>query len=196
MYCPVCGQQQISEQTRFCAQCGLTLSGVSQVVANNGLIPFVQPENSIKMVSPRSRGLKQGLFLLLIGTFLIVPLIAIISAALNLDPSLVAIAAIISFCGGILRMIYAVFFEEAGQATVPNKLLPDAAGNIFNSLNRSSNQQNALPPQPANFAAVDSTYTPPEKAKFPNRGWREANTNELEVPPSVTENTTKLLDKD
>lgn len=196
MYCPVCGQQQASESMRFCSRCGFTLLGVAEVIANNGIIPFVQPQGTIKLVSPRKRGILQGLFIFLIGTFLVVPILAILTAAVNAEPFLVAITAILSFFGGILRMLYALFFEEGGQATVPNTILPESAKNIVGSFKRPA-AQNALPPQSANFnPANNSAYIPPAQQPVPqNRDWRDSNTNELTYPPSVTEDTTKLLEK-
>ena len=37
MYCPNCGQQQISEEMRFCSRCGLALSGLAEWLAGGRL---------------------------------------------------------------------------------------------------------------------------------------------------------------
>ncbi len=37
MYCPNCGQQQVSEEMRFCSRCGLALSGLAEWLAGGML---------------------------------------------------------------------------------------------------------------------------------------------------------------
>ena len=36
MYCPNCGQQQVSGEMRFCSRCGLALTGLAEWLASNG----------------------------------------------------------------------------------------------------------------------------------------------------------------
>ena len=62
--------------------------------------------------SARNRGLKQGLFIFLL-TFLVVPIIAIMTVAANAEPFAVVISALLLFVGGLLRMAYAMLFESA-----------------------------------------------------------------------------------
>jgi predicted nucleic acid-binding Zn ribbon protein len=178
MHCPTCGQKQISEQTRFCSRCGFLLTDVAEVVANKGISPYKTPSKLKKKDSPRKRGIKQGAMLMLVGTLLVVPIIAILIAWLGVEPFAVPIAAIISFMGGLLRIIYAFMFEspevdEPAHGIVPNTLA-------------SSPAQKALPQEQSIPA---SAYNPPKPSQ-----WIE--TNELAQPPSVTEGTTKLLEKD
>ena len=37
MYCPKCGQQQISDEMKFCSRCGLALSGLADWLAGGGV---------------------------------------------------------------------------------------------------------------------------------------------------------------
>lgn len=179
MYCPQCGQERISEQTNFCSRCGFLLTGVSHLLLTGGELRGAEP-TALRATSERIRGLKQGLFIFLL-TFLVVPIVAIISVSLNLEPWAVAISAIALFVGGILRMVYALMFESSDNSGAPqvghaphiNKLAGPAFG------------QNALPPQQTYPA---SNYVAP----VPGR-WRE--TNDLQ-PTSVTEGTTNLLEKE
>ena len=67
MYCPACGQQQLSVETRFCSRCGFLLTGVAEVMSRGGTVPGMSDAG--KRSSPRKRGLKQGLFIFLL-TFL------------------------------------------------------------------------------------------------------------------------------
>ena len=39
MHCPRCGQQQVSEDIKFCSRCGLPLGVVSEVLAQGGYLP-------------------------------------------------------------------------------------------------------------------------------------------------------------
>ena len=93
MHCPKCGQQQISEDTRFCSRCGLLLTGIAEVVANNGVVRAPKTAFTGDASSRKRRGIKQGAFLFLLS-FLVVPMAAIISLALNLEPFLPVIGVI------------------------------------------------------------------------------------------------------
>jgi hypothetical protein len=177
MHCPVCGQQQVSEDTRFCSRCGFLLTGVTEIVANGGVIPGSMQRNDAQ--SPRKRGLKQGLFIFLLS-FLVVPLIAILSIAINAEPFAVAIAAILLTVGGLLRVTYALMFEsnEPGAMTLEEKLLSKSLK------------------KPAESPALPAHHTPPASDYVsPGSGaWRD--TSDLGIPGTVTDNTTKLLEKE
>ena len=180
MFCPQCGQEQISGETRFCSRCGFLLVGVSELIANGGAPPENLPVKKEKRKTPRKRGLKQGLFIFLLA-FLFVPILAIITIAAEAEPFLVAMAAILFGVGGLLRAIYALMFEsnEPTDETPKDSVFQKAQ----NVLGKKGNQT-ALPPQQTMPA---STYVPPVAGN-----WRD--TNDLKAPVSVTEDTTKLLE--
>lgn len=184
MFCPICGQQQAAENVRFCSRCGFLLTGISEVVANKGVIPAnsVQIEE-LPQDSPRKRGVKQGAMILLVGMLLICPLLAMFHVATNTEPFLAAIAAIISFFGGILRMIYAVMFESKYPTgkTLEQKIVEKTQRILGNK-----KDQQALPPQQS-IPATD--YIAPTVGS-----WRT--TNDLVQPSSVTDSTTKLLENE
>src|SRR5512141_3239760 len=116
MFCPKCGQERLSDQSRFCSRCGYLLTSTAELLLTGGIPPYEQkPVNRGR--SRRKRGVMQGLFIFLL-TFLFVPLVAIISKGLDLSPVFVAITAITLFIGGLLRMAYAVMFESADPAPV------------------------------------------------------------------------------
>jgi len=156
------------------------MTGVVELVANDGRNALTE-QTVAKPDSPRKRGIKQGLFIFLL-TFLVVPIISILTVWAHAEPFAVAISAILLFVGGLLRMAYALMFEpglaadktlEAGAYQTPQ--------NFFNQ----RPNPNALPAQ--NSIPVDS-YMPPKQGN-----WRE--TNDLE-PASVSDSTTKLLPKE
>jgi hypothetical protein len=180
MHCPKCGQQQISDQTRFCSRCGFLLTGIAHVVANDGILPMQTPQSFFAAGSARRRGVMQGVFIFLLS-FLIVPLAGVLTAFLNIEPFLPAISAILLIMGGLLRMVYALMFESgvSGGNTLEQNVMAGSQ-NVF----AGKREAGELPPAQS---IPTSVYAPP-----PGTGrWRE--TNELETPGSVTDSTTKLL---
>jgi hypothetical protein len=177
MYCPQCGQQQVSDVTRYCSRCGFLLDGVATVLATGGAVPtqYVQP--GYEQLSPRSKGIRQGA-LLMLSTLLVVPIVAILSVNLLYEVShiIVPFAALLCFVGGLLRMLYALLMEDPYPQLSGE---PTAVHSSPGQLDRA--RQIGLPPAAAN----------------PATGWRpRPNTAEIYQPPSITENTTRLLDKD
>ena len=176
MFCPQCGQQQVSDNLRFCSRCGFPLEAVLQIIGNRGVLPHYDP-NEPREVSPRRRGVKQGGILLLAGLVL-VPVLGIINSFAdgpNLLDVLVPVAAVLFFLGGLVRMLFAAIFEEGAPRSNYRYMRPPVA------IPANSPIGAALPPAPPNPAA----------------GWRpRPTTAEIRQPASVTENTTRLLDKD
>jgi hypothetical protein len=180
MFCPQCGQQQVTGVIRFCSRCGFPLDGVIQLLSSGGALPAYRSADEPGQISPRRKGVKQGMLLFLLGVLLVPILGMFASFSSAVFPQMLAIlAAIICFVGGPLRMFYAAVFEEGAPKPlrpygppmpmhVPQQFIPQAPAP-------------ALPPPPAR--------QPPS--------WRtRPTTAELANPPSVTENTTRLLDKE
>ena len=181
MFCPQCGQERLSVKTSFCSRCGFLLTGAADLLQTGGLIPRLYSAPQFHTPSPRSRGIRQGLFTFLLS-FLIVPLIVFFSVfVIGVRPFAAIFAAIILVASAILRAAYAVMFESSipGASTIKdNRVLDD-----HNSINRPANAH--LPPQQAYPAA---SYAAPATGN-----WRD--TNDLE-PHSVTEGTTRLLENE
>lgn len=180
MYCPQCGQQQVSENIRFCSRCGFLLEGVTAVVASGGMIPTRYVQSASQPLSPRNKGVRQGAMLML-STLLVVPIIAILSVNL-LEPIahiVIPMAALFCFVGGLLRILYALLMEDPVPRYDTNSGAEYASG-VRSQLD-SPARNAALPPASAGAAT----------------GWRpRPNTAEIYQPPSITENTTRLLDKE
>jgi hypothetical protein len=181
MFCPSCGQQQIAEETRFCSRCGLLLTGIAQVAANDGILPQNFNSDEFTNNSPRKKGIKHGAFFILLS-LLMIPILIAISVTLRIAPPLTIIFAFLTIGGGILRIIYALMFESNFQAgkTLEEKAI-DSAQNLFNS----KKNQKVLSAQQSIPVSV---YAPPNQGN-----WRD--TNDLDQP-SVIENTTKLLEQE
>lgn len=174
MFCPQCGQERVSTETNYCSRCGFLLTGTSELLTTGGVIPRAAAPAGRSIGSPRSRGLKQGLFIFLL-TFLIVPIIAIITVAQDADPYALVIAAILLAVGGLLRMAYALMFEEPAPADQIDGAMP-----VF--LKRSARHKGLSPQQ----TEPVSTFAPPAPGN-----WR--NTNDLQ-PARVADAKTQLLD--
>jgi len=182
MFCPKCGQERVSIDTSFCSRCGFLLTGTADLLQTGGIIPQLPARVGFKADSPRTRGLKQGLFIFLLS-FLVVPLVAIISVLLfGMKPWGIPIAAVTLFVGGLLRMAYAAMFESpvSSGKTLEEPVYTDARP----LLNRQPTAQ-GLPPQQSYPV---SSYVQPAAGN-----WRD--TSDLQ-PTSVTEGTTKLLENE
>jgi hypothetical protein len=118
-----------------------------------------------------------GLFILLL-TIVLAPIVGIISVfALNTEPWPVGVVIFLLGGGGLLRIVYALMFQpKYGDAGA----LPPAVIDEQTTFGRAASQS-ALPP-PSIIPPIDRTGS-----------WLD--TNNLE-PDSVTDHTTKLLEKD
>jgi len=181
MFCPQCGQQQVTGVIRFCSRCGFPLDAVIQLLGSGGIIPAYRTSDEPVKISPRRKGVKQGGLLLLSGA-LIVPILAMFASFASGSTFLeilAALAAIICFIGGPLRMLYAAVFEEGA----PKPILPYGPPTPIH-----------VPQQFGPHGQVPALPPPPIRAPS---SWRaRPNTAELANPPSVTENTTRLLEKE
>jgi len=175
MFCPQCGQQQASGMIRFCSRCGFPLDGVIQLLGNGGMLPVYRSPDEPVPVSPRRRGVKQGGILFLSGVAL-VPILGLFASYGAFPEILVALAAMICYIGGLARMLFAAVFEEGAPKPVRVYGPPAHVQPQFGP----PRQSPALPPPPPR----------------PQNSWRRPNTAELANRPSVTENTTRLLDKE
>jgi len=177
MFCPQCGQQQVAGVVRFCSRCGFPLDGVLQLLTNGGNLPVYRTPDEPVPVSPRRKGVKQGGLLFLSGVVL-VPILGLFASYTSGSflEILAGLAAIICFIGGPLRMLYAGVFEEGA----PKPVRVYGPGPMH---------------MPQQFAPhAPSPALPPAR---PQPSWRtRPNTAELVNPPSVTENTTRLLEKE
>ncbi len=179
MYCPQCGQLQVSDAVRFCSKCGFLLEGVTAVLASGGMLPARYVHSGRQQLSPRGKGIRQGAMLML-STLLVVPIVSIISVFFLGNPEVVIpITAIFCFVGGLLRILYALLMEEA----IPQMETNQIAG--------------YSPPVTPQFdISARNAALPPASAKAATSRGQQRNTAELYQPPSITENTTRLLDKE
>ena len=168
MYCPRCGQQQVSDEMRFCSRCGLLLTGLAQWV-NSGALP-APSEKQVSPQSPRRKGMRRGAKVMFLSA---VAFPVFLFFSILVDAGEPIFLPFVSFFVGLAILLYARLFSDPNapatqqQFQMPGHNVPAAT---------------ALPP---------ASYMPAADI----HGQR-VRTKELAEPPSVTENTTRLLDNE
>jgi hypothetical protein len=180
MHCPRCGQQQVSDQTKFCSRCGFQLGLVSELLMNGGFLPQLSELSKGKSpIFSKKNGVIFTVIWFIFWVLMVPSFFGIanegeaagVSAVFGVFTTLMLL--IISLA--VLKRSPKVFELPATPMAPPPSLYGNAA-------------MPALPPQQSQPA---SSYMPPEGA------WRTPDTGELSKRPgSVTEGTTKLLQKD
>ena len=179
MFCPNCGQERVSEATKFCARCGYLLTGTEELLHRGGALGNESAAGPTPP-SAKARGVKMGIFMMLLAVVLVPILGMLLTFGLGMrTPWPIGIVLFLLGGGGLLRIAYALLFEEGASAThtqqAPYRTPELHVGSMHGE----------LPPQQT-YPAAD--YTSPGTGR-----WRD--TNDLE-PLSVTDGTTKLLEKD
>jgi hypothetical protein len=172
MFCPKCGQPQPAEDVRFCSRCGLPTDGVKQLLAADGILPTVEKEPERQRLSPRRKGVRQGVLLMCVFLLMLPFTESASGHRWEILPQIFMMA-------GFVRVLYAVFFQEG----TPRK-----------RKGLKGSKQDASPAATAELGARREAALPPSQS-IPVSAWgQRADTSEIVPPPSVTENTTKLLD--
>ena len=173
MYCPNCGQQQISDEMRFCSRCGLALSELAEWLAGGRLLANPREEAQVPAaLSPRRKGIRRAAKLMFFSGVLF-PIFLVFSLAADEGGPMVI--PVVLFFVSVAWMLYARLFSDK---TVPAPAINQAA------------QTSTLGP-----ASARGSLPPAANIPIPV-GRQHVRTNELAQPPSVTENTTRLLDNE
>ena len=169
MYCPNCGQQQISGEMRFCSRCGQALSGLAEWLAGGVLPAQPRVEMPVSADSPRRKGIRRAAKLMFFSGVLF-PVFLVISLAID-EPGPIVFPILVFFVS-LAMMLYARLF---GDKTAPpiNYVAPTTS-----------------------FGSTPTRSSLPPATSIPIPGRQQVRTNELAQPPSVTEHTTRLLDNE
>lgn len=171
MYCPNCGQQQISEEMRFCSRCGLALTGLAEWLAG-GSLPAKRAEKApVSGLTARRKGIRRAAKLMFFSGVLF-PVFFAISIAIEHGAPM-GIPFFVFFVS-LVMMLYARLFSDN---TV--------------RINSQAAQTTALRSESARGSLPPATTT-----NIPAAGRQQVRTNELAQPPSVTENTTRFFDNE
>lgn len=174
MYCPRCGQQQISDEMKFCSRCGLPISELAEWVAGAGVPATKAATKKDSARSPRGNGIRLGAKVMFLSGVLL-PIFLAISIAVGEGGPMILPAVI--FFVGLTIMVYSRLFGENIPSFESDKS------------------------QTSRLAAVSEASALPPASNIPihNAGdfaRPRVRTNELRQRPSVTEHTTKLLDQE
>lgn len=171
MYCPNCGQQQVSEEMRFCSRCGLALSGLAEWLAGVRVPAKRVDDEHVAAPSPRRKGMRRAAKVMFFSAVLFIIFLVISVAAEEPGPMVVPFTV---FFVGLVMMLYARLFSA--------KTAPATEQVAQTSALPSTTARGSLPPA----------------ANMPMPGFdrKQVRTNELAQPASVTENTTRLLDNE
>jgi hypothetical protein len=179
MYCPKCSQQQPSDEMRFCSRCGFPLATVATLVNNNGTIPQLASEPKQLRRSSRSRMITESVILtafcwgvVLLATFWfnahgVFEVVAQIAALIFFGIGLI----------GLIRFLYA-FLSVRDYEPTPKFAASQTAPEVATS-------RETVRPALSAHESIPLTDWP-----------RRPNTREMVRAPSVTENTTRLLEED
>lgn len=186
MHCPKCGQKQVSDEMRFCSRCGFALGIVTELLSTGGTLAERETQSFATKFSGRKRGKRLGL-LLILTSILLAMIGGIIHDSLITDPLntpglagklVLFLPAIIIGVAGFVRFLYAWLLETNVETAVSPKLAPSAP--MKSALN-----------SPGDYVGLPAAHSVPAATLVAKRG----DTTEMVNVPSVTENTTKLLDQ-
>lgn len=191
MHCPKCGQQQLSEEVRFCSRCGFPLEGVSRLVAAGGALPATAPPSPAVLttaqaeLTAKQRGTRQGAKIVF-WSVVLVPIFITLSSVFD-SPGPLA-PPFILFLAGLVRILYARLFGE------------DLA--FIDRLPRGGRRGRKVAPvtetaagQDGGAGAARGALPASQRAPFADPFPPRMQTAEMVYPPaSVTEQTTQLLD--
>ena len=174
MYCPNCGQQQVSNEMRYCSRCGLALSGLYDWLAGGRVVvdPTPEPPPLPPPLSRRRKAIRRAAKAMFFSGVLF-PVFLIIAIAEG-DPGPLVVPFFVFFVS-LAWMLYARLFMDPG----PTVSLKHAQ-------------------QPSRVVSMPAHTPLPPASTIPIGDLRgpQVRTNELAQPPSVTENTTRFLDKE
>ena len=173
MHCPRCGHQQNSDDIRFCTKCGLEVGDVKELLA-----PELR-EIKAKRKSENNKATRQGMMMVYAG-FAVILILAVLRDFVAIPKFLFAVIVLIFIIGGAIRMAMPSLFGSNNLKEGKDDSLEYSAET--NELQSAQFPAKSLP---------EAQYHVPV-----NFGAKSFDTNDLAAPPSVTENTTRKLEKE
>ena len=176
MFCPQCGQQQPDEAVRFCKRCGFPVERLAEFVGGGGQ-PESAGEGEARALSPRQRGARLGLVIMLAG--LLFSVLAMALTTIKQDLFVFLPLAALVFMVGVVRLLYGLLLEGDGPPRTRHALSADNA------------RREALEaPTPHALPHARTVPVHAHAAGGPD-------TTDMAAPlASVTEQTTKLLEEE
>jgi len=185
VYCPKCSQPQVSDEMQFCSRCGLPLSDMKELILGAGKTKVSQSEKSDDKLSPRHRGVRQGVMLMLLSVILI--------------PAYILLAALFPAQDRLIESsVSDTPFEKISQAMLLTIFMVGLAGVLYARFFPQGASLGEGEPEVARLDGSSSEYALPPAQGIPVSGcgaWR-GNSGEVVQSPTVTEHTTKSLSRE
>ena len=168
MHCPKCGYQQSGYEVKYCSRCGFYLGTVSEILRLDGALPG--REVVINNPGPRKRrkAIRRGAKAMFFSVVIFI--FTLILGAATDTPEFMLLP-LFMFVASLLWMIYHRLFTEDSEPAVQFPA-----------------QSQFQPPRPMLRPEDDRMRVPAEP--------RRVNTSDMANPPSVTDHTTQLFDKE
>lgn len=170
MFCPGCGQQQVPETMRFCSRCGLAISGITDWLARSE--GSVSPRKTLRARLASARKEIRLAAKVMFFSIVLAPLFLGLSVMSDSPGPLYV--PLLAFVLGSVLMLYSTLFGEGSTAGSSRQYEPPKVGTTHGDA--------ALPP--ATSIGINDL------------AGQRPNTAEMAAPPSVTDRTTKLLERD
>lgn len=110
MYCPCCGQQQVSEETKFCSRCGFPLGLISEILTHGGFLPQLAELHKSKKWLTK----KNGVVFSAMWTMFFLLIMAPFFGIADID-ELAGMSAIVGIFGGLMWLIASLVFLKSSS---------------------------------------------------------------------------------
>lgn len=176
MYCPKCSQEQLSEEVRFCSRCGFSIGAVRELIASGNALTV--PGTDVQPRSCGQKAVRRGAWIMLAS--LAFTLFVGFISAIDDDFAVMLLLPFLGFIIGLLSVFYGTFWADK------------------RALKRAAAKSIVVPTMAAPFDAQARAELPPSRmAPIESFTGKRGETAEMiQSPPSVTENTTRLLEEE
>src|SRR4051812_32240720 len=110
MYCPRCGQQQISDEVRFCSRCGLSLASVPVLLAGGEARAAVEGAATGGKPTRKRAQIRRGAKLLFLSAVL-APIFFALSIVFD-SPGPLVVPLTVFLAGGAWLLYFTLFGDE------------------------------------------------------------------------------------
>lgn len=185
MYCPKCSEPQVSEETQFCSRCGSPLSNPKEMVVAEGKTRLRPSGAGEAGLSPRQKGVRQGVVLMLLSVVLI-PAYFLLAALFPANDRLVESSVsdtpfekisqavlFTVFMLGLARVLYARLFQQGTS-------LGEGEGETETARLEGSASKYELPPAQSIPVSGFGSWRADTGEMAQSRGGRKRTTNSLD----------------